>query len=117
MDYILLCLVPSGITDTSYSLFDNIFHLKVLLVHMSFLMIHLITAYSWLIFCDISRIMKRSQQSEETLGKKLLKLKEELGNVGWSSVIDEMDYLSIYIYKNKLSVCYVCCTMSVTPDI
>ena len=65
-----VCLIPSRIADKSYSRIDNIFHLKVLLVHMSFLMIHLITAYLWLIFRYISHIMKRSQQSEETLGKK-----------------------------------------------
>jgi len=36
--------------------------------------------------------MKKSQQSEDTLGKKnLLKLKEALGDVGWTSVIDEMN--------------------------
>ena len=53
-------------------------------------MIHLITAYHLINLIILDHLIKSTKRRD--FGERnLLKLKEALGDVGWSSVIDEMD--------------------------
>ena len=87
-----ICLVPSRITDTSYSLIDNIFSPESAVstyVIPDDLSDHCIFMADFLLYFPYNE--KKSTKRRDFGEKIVLKLKEELGDVGWSSVIDEMD--------------------------
>ena len=87
-----VCLVPSRITDTSYSLIDNIFSPESA---VSTYVIPDDSSDHCLLMADFSLYFpyneKKSTKRRDFGEIFCSKLKEALGDVGWSSVIDEMD--------------------------